>query len=134
MDRLAAVHDVAAPAATVWRLLTDVDCWPLWGPTVHSANTMDGGPLALGTRGSVETVAGVTLSFEITEFTEGSSWSWKVVGIPATDHSVTPTPGGCRVRIAVPLLATPYLAVCQVAVGRIARLAVAAGDIDDIDG
>jgi hypothetical protein len=131
MQRLAALADVAAPPSTVWRLLTDLDCWPRWGPSVQSASTADGGPLALGSRGSVTTLAGVGLSFEITEFTEGTSWSWKVAGIPATDHSVVATTAGCRVRIAVPVVAAPYLAVCHVAVGRIARLAV---DLDvDID-
>jgi hypothetical protein len=125
MQRLAAIADVAASPSTVWRLLTDLESWPLWGPSVRSARTADGGPLTLGSRGSVTTLAGVELSFEITELIEGVSWSWKVVGIPATDHSVAATPGGCRVSIAVPFVAAPYLAVCHVAVGRIARLAVA---------
>ena len=123
--RPAAERDVAADAAAVWRILTDLECWPEWGPSVRSARTDDDGPLAAGTRGTVTTVAGLRLPFVVSELTPGRSWSWRVAGIPATDHLVVPTGGGCRVRMAVPLLAAPYLAVCEVAVRRIERLATA---------
>ena len=123
MMRPSARRDVAADPATVWQILTDLDRWPEWGPTVRSACLDDGGVLAAGSRGTVTTVGGVRLPFVIDELTPGRSWSWRVAGVHATDHHVEPTAGGCRVRMAVPLVAAPYLAVCEIALRRIERLA-----------
>lgn len=115
---------VDAPAATAWRLLATPSWWPRWGPSVRSASV--DGPLRAGRRGTVTTVAGVTLRFEITAYEEGARWAWKVAGVPATDHTVTPLgPDRCRVAIGVPLLAAPYLAVGAVGLRRLARLAEA---------
>jgi len=46
-----------------------------------------------------------------------------VLSIPATNHVVEAAPpGGCRVSFAVPTPAIAYLAVCRLALGRIATL------------
>jgi hypothetical protein len=71
----------------------------------------------------VRTVLGAWLPFEVTEFTEGRSWRWRVAGLPATSHLVEPRPGGCRVTFGVPFAAAPYALVCQEALRRIERLA-----------
>ena len=123
MMRPAARRDVAADAGSVWRILTDLDRWPDWGPSVRSASTADGDPLAAGSRGTVTTVGGLRLPFVIDELTPGRSWSWTVAGVRATDHRVDPTVDGCRVTLAVPLFAAPYLVICRIAVRRIEELA-----------
>ena len=117
-------REIASPPETAWRLLTHVDEWPRWGPTV-SGGTVDGGVIGPGARGTVRTVVGVSLPFEITEFVPGRSWAWSVVGVPATRHRVTPTGGGCVVTFKVPWWAPGYLAVCALALRRIERLAAA---------
>ncbi|MFZ4585196.1 MAG: SRPBCC family protein [Acidimicrobiia bacterium] len=125
MRRLWATREIAAPAASAWALLVDVDSWPKWGPSIRSAQV--DGPAAMlhvGARGEVTTVVGVTLPFEITEFEEGRRWAWSVRGIPATDHEVTALGDRrCRVGIGLPLVAAPYLAVCALALRRIEALA-----------
>jgi uncharacterized protein YndB with AHSA1/START domain len=119
---------IDAPAAVVWRVLTDLDQWPAWGPTVraatlHRSDDADPGLMA-GARGTITTIVGVDLPFEITEVTEGRSWSWQVAGVPATSHAVEPVAAArCRAGFGVPLPAAPYLAVCAVALRRIERLA-----------
>ncbi|TPG28157.1 SRPBCC family protein [Mycolicibacterium hodleri] len=112
----------AAPSAA-WRVLTDLDAWPQWGPTVRRAELTDPGPLRLGSRGKVWTPVGVALPFEITEFDDGRSWAWKVLGVPATRHTVAPLTSGCRVSFGVPTWAPLYLTVCAVALKRIEDLA-----------
>lgn len=117
--------EIEAPAPIVWDLLTDLDVWPRWGPSVRSA-AVDGGILAAGARGSVVTSLGFSLPFEITSFEDGVSWGWKVGGIEATSHRVEPLgPDRCRAGFGVAWPAAPYLAVCRVALGRIGRLAIA---------
>ena len=85
---------------------------------------LDGQRLSVGATGSVTTVLGLALGFEVTAYDDGARWAWKVGGIPATDHTVEPLgPDRCRAGIAVPWLAAPYLAVCRIALGRVDRLA-----------
>ena len=112
----------AAPSAA-WRVLTDLDAWPQWGPSVQRAELTEPGPMRLGSRGKVWTPFGVALPFEITEFDDGRSWAWKVLGVPATRHAVAPLPNGCRVSFGVPTWAPLYLTVCALALRRIEGMA-----------
>ncbi len=115
---------IDAPADRVWDLLVDVDRWPDWGPSVRDVDAVT--PLASGSTGTITTVGGARLPFEITRFEPGVRWSWTVAGVPATDHRVRPLcPCRCRVEFGVPWLAAPYLAVCRIALTRIERLVAA---------
>ena len=116
-------REVAAPADVLWRLFVDVDVWPDWGPSVRAV-TLDDDELRLGSTGTVRTAVGVELPFEITAIESGSSWSWKVAGIPATSHSVEPIDADrCRIGFGVPWPGAGYLAVCRVALRRFEVLA-----------
>jgi hypothetical protein len=112
---------MAAPAAAVWELLTDVGRWPEWGPSVRGAE-LDTACFSEGSTGRVRAVAGLSLPFRVTEFREGRSWSWTVAGIGATGHFVVPEGDGCRVTFTVPWWAPAYLPVCAAALRRIARI------------
>jgi uncharacterized protein YndB with AHSA1/START domain len=124
-------REIDAPAAVVWRVLTDLDQWPDWGPSVRAAafdsDDVDrghGGGLVTGATGRVTTLVGVDLPFEITEVVEGRSWSWKVAGVAATSHAVEALGDDrCRAGFGVPMAAAPYLGVCALALRRIERLA-----------
>ena len=119
-------REIDAAAETVWRLLVDTATWPAWGPSIRAVK-LDGDELRLGSTGTVRTVAGVRLPFEITRFEPGSSWSWSIATINATCHIVEPLgPRRCRVRFCVPWWAAPYLAVCRRALIRLDALAIAA--------
>ncbi|NNE95428.1 MAG: SRPBCC family protein [Acidimicrobiales bacterium] len=116
-------RSIGAPAETVWGLLTEVESWPEWGPTVAGAE-LDGDMFELGATGTVATVLGVNLPFEVVEFEEGASWTWKVAGLPATEHLVVPDGDSCRAGFGVPWAAIAYLGVCHLALRRIEDLAV----------
>jgi len=115
---------MAASAEAVWSVLTDLDAWPRWGPSISRA-ALDGGGrrLAAGSTGRVWAIPGVGVPFSVTEFDDGRRWAWSVVGVPATAHGVEPAPGGCRAWFEVPLWAAPYAAVCAIALRRIDSLA-----------
>lgn len=117
-------REMAAPAEVVWDLLTRVEAWPGWGPSVASASVPTG-VITAGARGTVRTAVGLTLPFEVTAFEPGRSWAWSVAGVAATDHHVRPTEDGCVVTFGVPWWAPGYLVVCAVALGRIEQLATA---------
>ncbi len=125
MRKLWTHAEIDAPAEVVWQLLTDTDTWPQWGPSIRRAR-VNGDSLKLGATGTVTTMIGFDVPFEITELVAGERWSWKVAGIGATDHVVERIgPQRCRAGFGVPVLAAPYLAVCRLALHRIDRLAVA---------
>lgn len=116
---------IAAAPEAVWRVLTDLDQWPQWGPSVRRAALDDGTrQLTAGAHGTVWTAAGVALPFTVTGFEAGRRWGWTVAGVPATGHEVLAADGGCLVRFETPWWAAAYLPVCAVALARIAKLAV----------
>ncbi len=115
-----------APDA-VWATITDVNAWPSWGPTVFGAQVDGDVELASGTRGTITTVAGVPVPFEITEFVDGRLWAWKVAGVNATRHEVIPVAGGCILSFGAPVWAVPYLPVLAIALPRIERIASGLG-------
>lgn len=137
---LAARHRTTAPPAAVWDVLVDTEAWPRWGPTVAAVELEDGsghGPggtrIGAGSRGRVRTPVGLWLPFAVTQWVAGERWAWRVAGVPATSHAVRPTDTGTgagggtgsEVVMAVPWWAPAYLAVCEVGVRRVARLAEA---------
>jgi uncharacterized protein YndB with AHSA1/START domain len=129
--RFSVSRRIAAPADTVWRLLTDTASWPQWGPSItHAELDPQAVPAVLGagSRGRVRTVAGLALPFTVTAFDAGRSWSWSVAGVAATGHRVTPGgSNGCLATFTVPWWAPLYLPVCAVALRRIERLALREG-------
>jgi uncharacterized protein YndB with AHSA1/START domain len=116
---------VLAPPQRVWELLTDVERWPEWGPSVRAVRCSHR-RIELGSKGKVRTALGFWVPFVITELVPGSYWAWKVASIQATGHRVEPLEtGSCRLTFEIPLWAAPYGLLCKVAVARLARLAKA---------
>lgn len=113
---------VTAPPAAVWQVLTDLDDWPKWGPTVSGAELIGATALELGVRGRVYTPLGLPLPFTITEFEPERRWAWQVAGIPATAHGVDPVDRGTRVWMSAPVLAAAYAPVLAIALQRIDRM------------
>lgn len=123
MRKIWTYQTVNASADVVWALFADPDRWADWGPSVRAAR-LDGDRLAQGATGTVSTVLGVDIPFEITRFEPGTRWAWKVGGIDATDHRVEPLDErSCRAGFGVPWVVAPYVAVCRLALRRITSLA-----------
>lgn len=127
MPMLEVTATINASATVAWRLLTDTHAWPQWGPSVRTVEAPTRF-ITAGMRGRVQTTLGPWLPFEITDWEEGSHWSWTVAGIPATGHRVIPvTETSCRVAFTIPRWAPFYVPVCRLALRRLDALARAAG-------
>lgn len=125
---MSAVHaeiEIEAPLHEVWSLLTEVRAWPRWGPSVRAVD-IEGDAIGAGTTGRVQTVVGLWLPFEITNFEAESYWDWSVAGIRATGHRVSALAvDRTRVEFTVPSLFRPYVWVLRGGLRRLKRLAEA---------
>lgn len=127
MRHLTVTREIGAPAAVVWRLLSELDRWPEWGPSVRRVRS-DAARVAPGVEGSVELPGGWTLPFRITRVAEGESWAWRVAGVQATGHRVVDLgPDRCRAELSVPVVLFPYALILRVALGRLAAIATESG-------
>ena len=113
---------VRAPAAAAWELFVDTRRRPEWGPSVARVEC-DDRCIGEESHGRVQTVFGLWLSFQVTEFRAGHCWRWRVAGTPATGHRVEALgPDRCRVVFEVPAVAAPYLVVYGWAAQRIKNI------------
>lgn len=123
MKQVRARIEIEAAAGDVWRILTNFEDWPTWGPTVRDVRSEATG-VAPGVTGQVKTVAGVWLPFEITDVEPGRLWTWKVAGVPATGHYVSEAEDGRTVvEFTVPIVLAPYALVLRAGLKRLSRLA-----------
>ena len=114
-----AIHCVAEDA---WRLLTDTQQWPHWGPSVSQV-VCEQRYIGPDSEGRVKTVLGIWVPFVITEYRHQRFWSWRIGRFPATGHRLSvEDESTCVVAFDMPWWALPYLVVCRVALGRIKRL------------
>jgi len=106
----------------VWDLITDTNQWPQWGPTVKSVQLPERF-ICQSSNGRVLTTFGIWLPFVVYEYEHARSWRWKVANIKATGHRIqADKTGGCYLWFDMPILAAPYILVCQMALVRIEKL------------
>ncbi len=119
---------IDAPAAAAWALLTDLDRWPSWGPSVAGASIDPPGAFVTGATGCVKTSIGPSLRFQLDEVVPGERWSWSVGGVTSTSHSVESVGDGrARIGFGVPVWAPVYLVVCESALRRIEQVLAVSG-------
>lgn len=97
--------DIAAPVERVWEVLTDVESWPRWTPTVTSVRRLDAGALRLGSRAAIDQPRLPRTEYVVTALVPGRSFTWVATrpGVLTTArHDAEPLPGvGTRVRLSV---------------------------------
>ena len=122
--RLGIALRVHQPVERVWAVFADTRLWPIWGPSVRSVTVIGSNDFIYkGMRGSVRTILGLSLPFEIDHVDPGRSWSWRVGGVKATGHEVLPEgPHASWIVFTVPLWGFFYLPVCLVAARRMSSL------------
>jgi hypothetical protein len=67
---------IAAPAATVWDVLIDVERWPDRIETVTTATWLDPGPIRVGRRARLTQPRLGAAVWEVTELVPGKSFVW----------------------------------------------------------
>ncbi len=96
--------EIAAPPHLVWTILSDVERWPQWTPTVTSIRSLDSGPIGIGGRLNIHQPKLPPAVWRMTAIVPGQSFTWitRGIGVQVTaHHSVEPTPSGSRVTLSI---------------------------------
>jgi hypothetical protein len=95
--------EISAPPERVWAVMSDVERWPEWTPSVQSVGRLDGGPLRPGSRARIRQPKLLPAVWKVTEFSR-RSFTWRtgsllvwVVG----RHSVEPAGQGSRASLSL---------------------------------
>jgi uncharacterized membrane protein len=97
--------EIDAPPSEVWATLSDVVRWPEWTASMSEVQPLEDGPLALGSKVRIKQPRMPPLTWEITEFDPGRSFSWQSTSPGITTvgtHRLEPLPnGGTAVTLAI---------------------------------
>lgn len=96
--------EIAAPIATVWAVLEDVERWPEWTPTVRTATLLDPGPLRPGTRVRLDQPRLPTITWTVDRVEEGRGFSWVSggrLGLTRGAHDLTAIDDRTRLDLAL---------------------------------
>lgn len=96
--------EISASPDLVWRVISDIERWAEWTPTVTSIRRLDSGPLAVGSRARIRQPRLPPAEWRVTELEEGRGFTW-VTGGPGAKvsarHWVDPFAGGSRATLSV---------------------------------
>lgn len=104
LEPIVVTVDVEAPPNEVWDVLSDVERWPEWTPTVREATRIDHGPFAVGSTTRVVQPRLRPAVWEVTRLEEGRRFTWMTRGpgvMTEADHVIEPHGAGSRVTWSV---------------------------------
>ena len=96
--------DIAAPAERVWAVMSDVERWPEWTPTVTQIERLDKGALVVGSRARIRQPKLPPAIWQVTDLREGREFTWvtRSPGVRVTArHAVESAPRGTRASLSV---------------------------------
>lgn len=96
---------IDAPPAQVWHVMSDVERWPEWTPTVAEVRRTNPGPLRIGARARIRQRWLRPTDWVVTALHEGRQFDWETKGTGlrvSARHLVEPNPqGGSRATLSV---------------------------------
>ncbi len=96
--------DINAPAERVFEVMTDVERWHEWTPSVTSVKLQQPGPLAVGRKAVIRQPKFPPALWTISAIEPGRSFTWinRAPGLLVTaHHGAEPTPNGSRARLSL---------------------------------
>src|SRR5581483_197786 len=104
MKHLYTTVDIEAPPNRVWMVLSDLEHWSQWTPSISSIRRLDDGPLAAGSRAIVRQPKLLPARWQVTKVEEGRGFTWIAVvpGVLVTaSHYIEVNGSGSRVTLSL---------------------------------
>ena len=105
MNAFQTTVEIESLPARVWMILTDVENWPRWTPTVTNARRLEPGRLSLGSRTRIKQPKLPPAIWQVTELHEARglfTWVSHSPGVTVTArHILEATPCGTRATLSV---------------------------------
>jgi uncharacterized protein YndB with AHSA1/START domain len=96
--------DIDAPAGRVWDVMSDIERWHEWTPSVTRITQRGSGPLAVGSRAVIRQPKFPPALWKVAAIEPGRSFTW-VNGVPGLRvvalHSVSGTAAGSRATLSL---------------------------------
>ena len=95
---------IAAPPARVWAVMSDVERWHEWTPTVTSVRRTNAGPFQIGAKARIHQPRLPAADWIVTALTEGRAFDWesRAPGVRVlARRTVEPSGDGSRVTLSV---------------------------------
>ena len=94
--------EISAPPERVWAVISDIERWPEWTPSVTRIERLDAGPLAVGHRARIRQPRLLPAVWRVTALEPGRGFTWvtRSPGVHVTGgHWVEPAGAGSRAHI-----------------------------------
>jgi len=96
--------EISAPPHLVWPMMTDIERWPEWTPSVSRVKLLTAGPLRVGSRARIHQPKFPPAYWRVTELDPERQFTWVSVGPGlrvTARHAVEPVNTGCRVTLSI---------------------------------
>lgn len=96
--------DISATPDRVWDVMSEIERWPEWTPSVLSVKKLSDGPLARGTTARVHAKGAPESTWTVSESLPARSFTWgtKARGAVTTaGHVIETAPSGSRVTLSI---------------------------------
>jgi uncharacterized protein YndB with AHSA1/START domain len=96
--------EIDAAPDEVWRVLTDVERWPEWTPSMTRVERLDQGAFQVGSTARVKQPRFPPTVWRVTELEPGQSFAWTASGPGVTTvggHRITPRGNGVEVTLSI---------------------------------
>lgn len=96
--------DIDAPPDHVWEVMTDIERWPEWTPSVTRAEMLTEGPLVQGARARLLQPKAPSAVWTVTSVEPGAAFTWETSSPALTSiasHRIERTGDGSRVTLSV---------------------------------
>ena len=106
MRKFSVTTEIGAPTERVWEVMSDVERWHEWTPSVTRVRRLDAGPLAVGSRAVIRQPKFPPALWKVAAIEPGRSFTWVSIapGLRGVGHHAgEPTPAGSRATLSLDL-------------------------------
>jgi carbon monoxide dehydrogenase subunit G len=95
---------IEAPPERVWAVISDVERWTEWTPSVLSIKRLDSGPFRVGSEADIELRLSPRAVWTVTKLDEGRMFIWEAQTggvVVSAAHIVEPDGGGTKATLTI---------------------------------